>query len=281
MSLLPNSFYTLYYLILFEDDKGASLYFNASKKCQHVSGFLNDDVCMELFNRIKHLETESSTLIYDITSTYFLSAILHIWLWHCRYKHHLGVAGCASVEDSLDEQGRIRKITLDFGGESSDKISNFPFPLFESFPLFLRRLPLDSKLHYSLLREETFGKYLWSCLNLEHRVSRFSEFCVRFSTLVPSGNSSTNLPSFVSKIYLKVCGDPAIGSVRIILILALLLTRSSRSLFILLSGQCGELFLFSLQLSDVTFAPLLMSKLLTAKKRKIVMFKELKSDIIQ
>jgi hypothetical protein len=29
------------------------------------------DVCIELFNRIKHLEAKSSTLIYDITTTYF------------------------------------------------------------------------------------------------------------------------------------------------------------------------------------------------------------------
>ena len=33
------------------------------------------------------------------------------------YKHHLGVTGWAGVEDSLDELGRIRKTTLDFGGE--------------------------------------------------------------------------------------------------------------------------------------------------------------------
>ncbi|KAF5431460.1 Transposase [Candidatus Methanophagaceae archaeon] len=39
------------------------------------------------------------------------------------YKHHLGVTGWAGVEDSLDELGRIRKTTLDFGGESRDKIS--------------------------------------------------------------------------------------------------------------------------------------------------------------
>ena len=39
------------------------------------------------------------------------------------YKHHLGVAGWAGVEDSLDELGRIRKTTLDFGGEKRDKIS--------------------------------------------------------------------------------------------------------------------------------------------------------------
>jgi hypothetical protein len=39
------------------------------------------------------------------------------------YKHHLGVTGWKGVEDSLDELGRIRKTTLDFGGERRDKIS--------------------------------------------------------------------------------------------------------------------------------------------------------------
>ena len=83
--------------------------------------------------------------------------------------------------------------------------------------------------------------------------------------------------------YLKLCGDPSVGSVLIILIFAFLLTRSSRSLLFLLSGLCGELFLFSLQLSDVTFTPLRMSKLLTAKKKNekyLCTFKEIKSDII-
>jgi transposase len=39
------------------------------------------------------------------------------------YKHHLGVAGWEGVEDSLDELGRIRKTTLDFGEKTSDKIT--------------------------------------------------------------------------------------------------------------------------------------------------------------
>ncbi|MEA3488402.1 MAG: hypothetical protein U9R10_04020 [Euryarchaeota archaeon] len=39
------------------------------------------------------------------------------------YKHHLGVTGWAGVEDSLDELGRTRKTTLDFGGERQDKNS--------------------------------------------------------------------------------------------------------------------------------------------------------------
>ena len=39
------------------------------------------------------------------------------------YKCHLGVAGWSGIEDSPDERDRIRKTTLDFGGESCDKIS--------------------------------------------------------------------------------------------------------------------------------------------------------------
>jgi len=39
------------------------------------------------------------------------------------YKHYLGVTGWTGVKDSLLELGRLRKTTLDFGGESGDKIS--------------------------------------------------------------------------------------------------------------------------------------------------------------
>jgi transposase len=39
------------------------------------------------------------------------------------YKHHLGVTGWEGVQDSLDEMGRIRKTTIDFGAEQIDKIS--------------------------------------------------------------------------------------------------------------------------------------------------------------
>ena len=43
------------------------------KTCRKIGSEGIIDVCIELFNRIKHIETESSTLIYDITSTYFYS----------------------------------------------------------------------------------------------------------------------------------------------------------------------------------------------------------------
>jgi len=63
-----------------------------------------------------------------------LKLVINWWLFGCytrrettsvfgMYKHHLGVAGWEGVEDSLDELGRIRKTTLDFGGERQDKIS--------------------------------------------------------------------------------------------------------------------------------------------------------------
>ncbi len=56
------------------------------------------DVCIELFNKIKHLETETSTLIYDLTSAYF---------------------GNDVIEKIFD----CFKNCLDFGGEKQDKIS--------------------------------------------------------------------------------------------------------------------------------------------------------------
>jgi transposase len=46
------------------------------KNCRKIGHEGIIDVCIERFNRIKHLETESSTLIYDITSTYFYSTKL-------------------------------------------------------------------------------------------------------------------------------------------------------------------------------------------------------------
>jgi hypothetical protein len=65
------------------------------------------DVCIELFNRIKHLETETSTLIYDLALAL--------------YKHHLGVTGWAGVEDSLDERVEYEKLLLILGAKVAIK----------------------------------------------------------------------------------------------------------------------------------------------------------------
>ena len=43
------------------------------KTCRKICPEGIIDVCTDRFNQIKHLETESSTLICDITSTYFYS----------------------------------------------------------------------------------------------------------------------------------------------------------------------------------------------------------------
>ena len=58
-----------------------------------------------------------------MTSPPLISICYPAYLALALYKHHLGVTGWAGVEDSLDELGRIRKTTLDFGGEKYDKIS--------------------------------------------------------------------------------------------------------------------------------------------------------------
>ena len=39
------------------------------------------------------------------------------------YKHHLGVVGWEGVREGLEELGRIRKSTLDFGGKKVEKIT--------------------------------------------------------------------------------------------------------------------------------------------------------------
>lgn len=39
------------------------------------------DVCIQIFNKIKHLETGSSALLYDITSTYFYATQIPGSFW--------------------------------------------------------------------------------------------------------------------------------------------------------------------------------------------------------
>ena len=39
------------------------------------------------------------------------------------YKHQMGVTGWKGVQGSLDELGRVRKATVDFGDEKIDKIT--------------------------------------------------------------------------------------------------------------------------------------------------------------
>ena len=40
-----------------------------------------------------------------------------------KYKHHYGLTGWEGIKDSLEELGRIRKTTIDFGVEKTEKIT--------------------------------------------------------------------------------------------------------------------------------------------------------------
>ncbi len=64
---------------------------------------------------IRHFEVGNTDVYVFVCYLAYLALAL--------YKHHLGVTGWAGVKDSLDELGRIRKTTLDFGGEKRDKNS--------------------------------------------------------------------------------------------------------------------------------------------------------------
>jgi hypothetical protein len=89
-----------------------------------ISTYFGKDVIEKIFDcfknwldlqPIRHFEEGNIDVYIFICYLAYLDLAL--------YKHHLGVAGWAGVEDSLDELGRIRKTTLDFGGEKRDKIS--------------------------------------------------------------------------------------------------------------------------------------------------------------
>jgi len=55
------------------------------------------DVCIELFNKIKHLETESTALLYDITSTYFYTTKIP----KVRFGHNRDENGLPQINISL------------------------------------------------------------------------------------------------------------------------------------------------------------------------------------
>jgi Transposase len=89
-----------------------------------ISTYFGKDVIEKIFDcfknwldmqPVRHFEEENIDVYIFICYLAYLVLAL--------YKHHLGVTGWEGVEDSLDELGRIRKTTLDFGGERRDKIS--------------------------------------------------------------------------------------------------------------------------------------------------------------
>ncbi|RCV63444.1 Transposase [Methanophagales archaeon] len=91
---------------------------------QIISTYFGKDVIEKIFNCFKNrLDLQPVRHFEEGNIDVYIFSCYLAYLTLALYKHHLGVTGWAGVEDSLDEQGRIRKTTLDFGGESSDKIS--------------------------------------------------------------------------------------------------------------------------------------------------------------
>jgi len=89
-----------------------------------IATYFGKDVVEKIFNCFKNWLDLQPVRHFEEGNIDVYIFICHLaYLALALYKHHLGVAGWEGVADSLDELGRIRKTTLDFGGEKYDKIS--------------------------------------------------------------------------------------------------------------------------------------------------------------
>jgi len=89
-----------------------------------ISTYFGKDVIEKIFDCFKNwLDLQPVRHFEEGNIDVYIFICYLAYLALALYKHHLGVAGWEGVEDSLDELGRIRKTTLDFGGERHDKIS--------------------------------------------------------------------------------------------------------------------------------------------------------------
>nr|QNO56663.1 hypothetical protein ILOGCEIP_00014 [Methanosarcinales archaeon ANME-1 ERB7] len=89
-----------------------------------ISTYFGKDVIEKIFDCFKNwLDLQPVRHFEEGNIDVYIFICYLAYLALALYKQHLGVTGWAGVEDSLDELGRIRKTTLDFGGERRDKIS--------------------------------------------------------------------------------------------------------------------------------------------------------------
>lgn len=89
-----------------------------------ISTYFDKDVIEKIFNCFKNwLELQPVRHFEEGNVDVYVFICYLAYLVLALYKHHLGVPGWEGVEDSLDELGRIRKTTLVFGEERSDKIT--------------------------------------------------------------------------------------------------------------------------------------------------------------
>jgi len=89
-----------------------------------ISTYFGKDVIEKIFDCFKNgLDMQPIQHFEEGNNDVYVFVHYLAYLTLALYKHHLGVTGWAGVKDSLDELGRIRKTTLDFGGVKQDKIS--------------------------------------------------------------------------------------------------------------------------------------------------------------
>lgn len=89
-----------------------------------ISTYFEKDIIEKIFHCFKNwLELQPVRHFEEGNVDVYIFICYFAYLVLALYKHHLGVAGWEGVEDSLDELGRIRKSTLDFGIEKRDKIT--------------------------------------------------------------------------------------------------------------------------------------------------------------
>lgn len=89
-----------------------------------ISTYFGKDVIEKIFDCLKNwLELQPVRHFDERNVDVYIFICFLAYLVLSLYKHHLGATGWEGVRGSVEELGRIRKTTIDFGNETMDKIS--------------------------------------------------------------------------------------------------------------------------------------------------------------
>lgn len=89
-----------------------------------ITLYFEKDVIEKIFNCFKNwLDLQPVRHFEEGAVDVYVFICYLAYLVLALYKHHLGVTGWEGVQGSLDELGRVRKTTVDFGDEKIDKIT--------------------------------------------------------------------------------------------------------------------------------------------------------------
>ncbi len=89
-----------------------------------ISTYFDKDIIEKIFNCFKNwLELQPVRHFEEGNVDVYVFICYLAYLVLTIYKHHLGVVGWEGVREGLEELGRIRKSTLDFGGKKVEKIT--------------------------------------------------------------------------------------------------------------------------------------------------------------